>query len=117
MHARWIGFGEIELEGIRYTHDVVIDRGEVTKRVKKPSKAYRGQLGHTPLSAHERIPWGGERLIVGTGATGSLPVLPEVVKEAQRRGVELVAVPTKEALALLRDVRPKDVHAVLHVTC
>ena len=38
MKARWIAFGEIEIEGRRYTHDVVIEAGEVEKRRKKPSK-------------------------------------------------------------------------------
>lgn len=117
MDARWIRFGEIELEGVRYTHDVVIERGKVTKRAKKPSKAYRHDYGHTPLSVDEQLPWGGSRLIVGTGAYGSLPVMPEVEEEARRRGVELVPVPTKQALKLLREVEPKNVRAVLHVTC
>ena len=117
MKARWIAFGEIEVEGKRYTHDIVIDAGKVNKRVKKASKAYRDQFGHTPLSEKERIPWGGTRLIVGTGESGSLPIMPGVWKEAERRGVEIVAAPTEEALRLLRDLEAKDVRAVVHVTC
>ena len=117
MKARWIRFGEIEVEGVRYDHDVVIDAGKVDKRSKKASKAYRGRFGHTPLSADETIPWGGRRLIVGTGESGSLPIMAEVWKEAERRGVELVAEPTEQALALLRDTDAKDVRAILHVTC
>ena len=117
MDAEWLGFGEIELEGVRYTHDVVIDGGEVTKRSKKPSKRYRDRYGHTPLSPDERIPWGGGRLIVGTGAYGSLPVMPEVEREARRRGVELVETPTEEALGLLRQLKAEDVRAILHITC
>jgi hypothetical protein len=117
MKARWIAFGEIEVEGRRYTHDVVIEAGEVAKRRKKPSRPYRAESGHTPLSAHERIPWGGRILIVGTGASGALPILPAVRAEANRRGVELVAVPTEEALRLIGDVDAGDVYAILHVTC
>ena len=117
MKARWIRFGEIEVEGVRYEHDVVIDRGRVTKRAKKASKAYRGEFGHTPLSVDETIPWGGKRLIVGTGESGSLPIMSDVVKEARRRGVELVAEPTEQALALVRNTDAKDVRAILHVTC
>ena len=56
MQARWIAFGEIELEGRRYTSDVVIDAGRVEKRHKKPSKRHREEYGHTPLSAEEKIP-------------------------------------------------------------
>ncbi len=117
MKARWIEFGEIEIDGRRYAHDVVIDAGAVRKRVKKPSKPYRGRYGHTPLSLAEDIPWGGATLIVGTGETGSLPVMPEVGEEAKRRGIELVALPTEAALRLVTEARDKDVHAVLHVTC
>ena len=117
MDARWIGFGEIEVEGRRYTDDVVIAAGRVEKRHKKPSKAYRDRYGHTPLSAEENIPWGGARLIVGTGANGSLPIMPEVGAEAERRGMELVALPTDRAMRLLEKTEAKEVHAVIHVTC
>ncbi|HKA17370.1 MAG TPA: hypothetical protein VKN18_03555 [Blastocatellia bacterium] len=57
---------------------VVIEDGRVSKRNKKPSKALRDRYGRTPLSAQERIPWGGNRLITVTGVYGSLPVTPEV---------------------------------------
>ncbi len=117
MDARWIRFGEIEVEGKRYTEDLVIDGGRVGKRRKKASKAYRDRYGHTPLSAEEPIPWGGKRLIVGTGESGRLPVMPEVYAEGGRRGIEIVALPTVEALHLLGEVKAKDVHAVVHVTC
>ena len=86
MKARLVKFGEIEVEGKRYTHDVVIDGGKVRKRKKGPSKQFREKFGHTPLSVGEEIPWGGKRLIVGTGARGALPVLDEVLAEAKRRG-------------------------------
>jgi len=117
MEARFIRFGEIEVGGVRYDYDVVIDGGEVRRRRKKPSKPYRDQYGHTPLSALESIPWKGRRLIVGTGANGSLPVMPEVYREAERRGVEIVAVPLTKALELLGATEDEDAFAVLHVTC
>ncbi len=117
MKGRWIRFGEIEVEGVRYDHDIVVDRGKVTRRAKKASKAYRGEFGHTPLSVDETIPWGGRRLVIGTGESGSLPIMPDVWHEAQRRGVEIVAEPTEKALLLLRDTKPGDVRAILHVTC
>ena len=117
MKAQWIEFGEIEVEGERYSYDIVIDEGRVRKRIKKPSKAYRDQFGHTPLSAKESIPWGGRQLIIGTGESGSLPIMPDVWAEAERRGVEIVAAPTDEALRLLGSVKAKDARAILHVTC
>jgi hypothetical protein len=117
VDARLVTFGLIEIDGSRYDHDVVIERGVVRKRRKRPSKPYRDRYGHTPLSADESIPWHGKRLLVGTGADGALPVMREVVDEARRRGVRLVAVPTEEACRLLRDVPRGRVNAVLHVTC
>ena len=57
--------------GRAYEHDIVIDRGAVRKRSKKPSKPYRDKFGHTPLSADEELPWGGPRMIIGTGAYGA----------------------------------------------
>ena len=109
--------GEIEIAGQRYHHDVVIDGGKIRKRAKKASKAYREADGHTPLSLAENLPWGGRRLIVGTGRYGHLPVRPEVVQEAARRKVELAIVPMETACRLLSDRKDRDVYAMLHVTC
>ena len=78
---------------------------------------FRSRFGHTPLSADEDIPWSGPRLVVGTGASGRLPVMAEVRTEAEARGVELIVLPTSEARALLRSEDGVDVNAVLHVTC
>jgi hypothetical protein len=109
-------FGVIHINGVAYEHDVLIDRGEIRERKKKRSKPFRDAFGHTPLSAQEKIPWKCRRLVVGTGARGSLPVMEEVSREAQRRGVELVAMPTAAAIeALKKDAR--DTNAILHVTC
>jgi len=117
MEAKLIAFGEIEIEGERYDHDVVIEAGKVSKRAKKVSKAFREQYGHTPLSVTEAIPWGGKQLIIGTGMHGSLPIMPEVYEEARRRGIEIVALPTRNACDLLRNLKRKEAYAVLHTTC
>ena len=117
MKARLLDFGSIEVDGLKYEHDIVIDGGTVRQRKKKPSKPYRSEFGHTPLSAHEELPWRGSQLIIGTGAHGSLPITPDVNEEADRRGVTLIAVPTREACQLISDLDASQVHAVLHVTC
>jgi hypothetical protein len=70
-------FGSIRIDGVTYNHDVVIDRGKVRKRKKKPSRKFRPAFGHTPLSTEEKIPWNCRRLVVGTG-TGALPVMTDV---------------------------------------
>jgi len=109
-------FGSITIDGVTYKHDVVIDRGRVVQRKKKPSRKFREEFGHTPVSIEEKIPWKCRRLIIGTGNYGSLPVMEEVKREARRRKIELLIVPTDEAiLAVARE--PKETNAVLHVTC
>jgi hypothetical protein len=118
MQAELIGFGVIEVEGQRYEHDVVIEAGRIRKRDKKPSKKlFKADFGHTPLSAAEDIPWEGGRLIIGTGYSGQLPIMEGVYAEAERRGVHIEALPTRDACALLADIDASDTYAILHVTC
>ena len=117
MEVRLLGFGAIEVDGREYEHDIVIERGRVRERKKKPSKPYRNEFGHTPLSTDEDLPWGGHQLIIGTGAYGSLPIMPEVIEEAVRRGVDLATIPTEDACRLITSLDTHKVYAVLHVTC
>jgi hypothetical protein len=109
-------FGSIRIDGVIYDHDVVIDRGKVSRRKKKPSKPFRDVFGHTPLSIGETIPWRCRRLVVGTGDGGALPVMEEIEREAAHRKVELLTAPTAEAIRLLQ-ADPKETNAILHVTC
>jgi hypothetical protein len=109
-------FGSLEIDGVTYQHDIVIDRGKVRKRRKKRSKPFRGPYGHTPLTVSEDIPWNCQRLVVGTGASGALPIQDEVVQEAAARHVSLVVAPTAEAIHVL--IKSDDnTNAILHVTC
>jgi hypothetical protein len=119
VHLDRYVFGSIEIDGVPYERDVVIDRGEVRKRKKGASKPLRQRYGHTPLSIEESIPWKCDRLVVGTGAEGSLPVTPEVEEEARRRHVELILLPTRDAMDLLNaefDAASRT-NGLLHLTC
>ena len=109
-------FGSIQLDDVTYEYDVVIDRGSIRKRKKKLSKPFRSSYCHTPLSAAEDIPWQCRRLVVGTGAHGALPIMDEVEREARARKVELVEVPTAQAIEELAK-GGKGTNAILHVTC
>jgi hypothetical protein len=80
-------FGSLQIDGVTYQRDIVIDHGKVRKRKKKPSKPFRGAYGHTRLTAAEQTPWNCRRLVVGTGANGALPILDGVVQEAEARHV------------------------------
>jgi len=109
-------FGSVRVDGVTYDHDLIIDRGKIRKRNKGASRKFRGACGHTPLSAAEDIPWRCRRLLIGTGADGALPVMKEVREQARRRRVELVILPTAQAISVLAKTI-KDTNAILHLTC
>ncbi len=109
-------FGSLQIDGRMYEHDVVIDGGEIRERKKKPSKRFREEFGHTPLSVEEKIPWKCRQLVIGTGAYGKLPVMQEVRHEAERHKIKLLVLPTIEAIEVLKQDL-KDTNAILHVTC
>jgi len=107
---------DIRIDGVTYEHDVVIDRGDVRKRKKKPSKKFRDAFGHTPVSTKEKMPWKCRRLVIGTGVYGSLPVMKDVKREAKQREIELLILPTAEAIEEM-ERNSEHTNAILHVTC
>jgi hypothetical protein len=116
MHIEAFEFGSIRIDGNTFDHDVVLRNGKISKRKKKASKPYKELFGHTPLSVAEDIPWKCDRLVIGTGAYGRLPVMHELRDEAERRGVELVVLPTREAIEEVNRGKRRT-NAILHVTC
>jgi hypothetical protein len=115
MHFDNFSFGSIQIDGTVYEQDVIIDHGKIRKRKKKPSKKFREEFGHTPLSLEEEIPWKCRQLVIGSGVYGRLPVMREVEREAKRHKIKLLVLPT-EAIKALKQA-PKDTNAILHVTC
>jgi hypothetical protein len=118
MSMRFTGysFGSVQVDGVSYDHDLIIDRGKIRKRKKAASRKFRGAYGHTPLSVAEDIPWRCRRLVIGTGADGALPVMQQVRDEARRRKVDLVVLPTAQAIGALAGAAA-DTNAILHLTC
>jgi hypothetical protein len=116
MRFEAFSFGSVCIDHATYDCDLVIDRGNIRKRKKKPSQQYRTEFGHTPVSLEEKIPWKCRRLVIGTGAHAALPIMKEVRKEAKRRKVELLVLPTAQAIELLNG-NPRGTNAILHVTC
>lgn len=53
--------------------------------------------------------------MVGTGER-ALPVMDQVKREAKRRKVELIILPTHDAMELLNQ-HAEDTNAIPHVTC
>jgi hypothetical protein len=109
-------FGSVRVDGVTCDHDLITDRGKIRKRKKAASRKFRDAYGHTPLPAAEDIPWRCRRLVIGTGADGALPVMTQVRDEARRRKVDVVVLPTAEAIGMLSQAS-KHTNAVLHLTC
>ena len=109
-------FGSVRVDGVTYDHDHINARGNNLKRNMGASRTDRGAYGHTPLSAAEDIPWRCRRLVIGTGADGALPVMKQVHEQARRREVDLVILPTAQAISVLAKAT-KDTNAILHLTC
>jgi len=111
-------FGWIEINNVRYDHDVIIYRdGSVSKRSKKKSKELKSTYGHTPLSDHELDMLEKEKpdiVYVGTGQYGDLPITPEAMTVLNR--FETVILPTPDILDIL-EKEDRSFVAIIHVTC
>ena len=111
-------FGWIEINRIRYEHDVIIHTdGSVTKRSKKKSKDLKSTYGHTPLSEYELELLKTEHpeiIYIGTGQYGDLPLTPGAETVLTR--FETIIRPTPEILGMLEN-ETRSFVAVIHVTC
>jgi hypothetical protein len=112
------GFGWIEIDGIRYGHDVIIcPGGRVSRRRKKASKVWKAEYGHTPLSGAELDFLSEERprkVYIGTGQYGDLPITPDAGEILSR--YDTVTGPTPDLVAAISREKERFV-AILHVSC
>lgn len=58
-----------------------------------------------------------ERLVLGCGAQGRLRPDPAVIEELGRRGVDVEALPTADAVRRYNELDPGRTAAALHLTC
>ena len=106
-------FGLIVIDGKRYSSDVII----FPDRVRDGWWRKRGhQLCLEDIAAV--IAENPEVLIVGTGASGLVRVLPEVKQKLEVQGIKLVAEPTGETCNIYNELcHSQNVVAALHITC
>ena len=111
-------FGWIEIDNVRYDHDVIIHQdGRITKRSKKKSKELKKVYGHTPLSDHELEFLDREKpeiVYIGTGQYGDLPITPEAKTVLSQ--FETVIRPTPDIPGMLKKEQ-RSFTAIIHVTC
>ncbi len=60
-----------------------------------------------------------ETLVVGTGAYGRMRITEDAAKAIEGRGIQLVAVPTKEAVSIFNSLHSQGKHVAgaFHLTC
>lgn len=105
-------FGHIVVDGEERTRDVIV----------LPDRVLTGWWradGHRLALADiddviDELP---ERLLIGTGAYGQMRPDPETLNELRRRGVEVEALPTNEAVRRYGELDPRRTAAALHLTC
>ena len=106
-------FGQVVVSGKRYTSDVIIfpDRVRDNCWRKMSHQLCLGDIA-------EVITESPGVLIVGTGASGLMKVLPEVKEGADAQGIKLIVEATDKACRTYNQLcRSQKVIAALHLTC
>ncbi len=106
-------FGQVIVNGKSYTSDVIIFPDRVKDNWRRKTSH---QLRLDELS--ESIVEKPEVLVVGTGGSALMKVLPEVRQSLEALGIKLIAEPTNEACHTYNQLcHSQRVVAALHITC
>ena len=106
-------FGRIVIGGKRYTTDVIIYPDHVEDN-------WWREEGHSlsPVDLWAIVQAEPEMLVVGTGRSGLMRVLPETEKYLRKQGIKIIAEPTTEAVRIYNQLcQSTRVVAALHLTC
>ncbi|HDD55522.1 MAG TPA: hypothetical protein ENG59_04705 [Chloroflexi bacterium] len=112
------GFGWIDIEGERISHDILIRLdGKVTKRKKKLSKEIYGTSHTLSLAEAEYIyQEGAEGLLIGAGQFGRVRLSPEAASFFQDKGLPVTILPTPQAVKYWNE-SPEKLIGLFHITC
>ncbi len=105
-------FGRVVVDGREETADVIVLPDRVVPN-------WRRRDGHGLVledldGVLDELP---ERLVIGTGANGRLHPDPVTLELLRRRGIEVEALPTDEAVRRYGELNPAATAAALHLTC
>jgi len=107
-------FGQIVIDGRRYTSDVIVFRDRVRDGWWR-KEGHRLYVEDIEEAVEEEKP---ELFVVGTGYSGLMRVLPETESYLKSKGIELIVQSTREACKTFnRLVKSKKVMGALHLTC
>ncbi len=107
-------FGEIEVDGRRYTGDIKIIEGSV---VSNWWRAEGHELAASDIEDIFDCP--PEIVVVGKGMPGRMKVMDQLRKKLESAGIALIDEPTPEAVATFNRVQKsgKKVAGAFHLTC
>lgn len=106
-------FGQMIIDGERYTTDLIIYPDSI-------DAAWRRKEGHRLciVDIQDVIAAHPEYLVIGTGYSGLMKVLPATQEYLQGQGIQLIACPTKQACELFNEILTKcRLIGVFHLTC
>jgi hypothetical protein len=108
------GFGSMTVMGQSHRNDLKIIADEIVGNWwRKEGHALYAEDIDDILYAPVEV------LVVGTGAYGNMKVTDEAARAIKGQGIELVAVPTKEAVTIFNTLhgQGKKVAGAFHLTC
>ena len=106
-------FGQVVINGKKHSSDVIIFPDRVRDNWQRKRSHQLCLADITEVIAEKP-----EALIIGTGASGFMEVLPEVAQAIEARGIKLIAETTEKACHTYNKLcHSQKVVAALHTTC
>ncbi|MDY6863247.1 MAG: MTH938/NDUFAF3 family protein [Thermodesulfobacteriota bacterium] len=106
-------FGEIIIDGTRYTNDLII----FTDRILDNWWRKEGHKVHLE-DLKDVLPQKPEIIIIGTGDSGLVKIPSETKKYLESQGIKLIAQPTKKACQNYNKLKnTQKIIAAFHLTC
>jgi hypothetical protein len=114
MRVDSTGFGWIQVDNVRYNHDIIIF---ADGKIKNRYEDFKGDSHTLSQEEAEKIIRGNAQVIVvGTGQAGVLSI-PEATKEfLKRQGIKLIVEKTPQAIIAFNTITDKKC-ALFHTTC
>ncbi|KPK98100.1 MAG: hypothetical protein AMJ90_10015 [candidate division Zixibacteria bacterium SM23_73_2] len=107
-------FGEIIINGKKYTSDVIIYPDKVDSSWWRKT-SHEILVEDIPEEIFKVNP---KAIVVGKGFYGDMKVLPETVVYLKKKGIKLIEKNTKEACETLNELSQKEiVVGLFHLTC
>jgi len=107
-------FGLITINGVMYTHDVIVSSDGSVERTQTQTRHLISQKEFTQLMQENP-----DVIVIGLGQNSQMQISPNVVSSADAAGIQLIAKSTSAAITQFNKFvqQNKTVAAYMHVTC